>query len=91
MEVKNIHTHAGWFQSYMDSVDGSSDQQGYALVGALRKKVEQLEHIIEQVKEEVEMSKIDRVGAESAIKNIKYITRNIPQVEVERGYFKWIG
>ena len=91
MDIKNIYTHANWFASYMDDPDGDSDKQGYALVMAQKKKIEQLTKALKEINDEVQMANMDRYGEKQAIKNIKYIIDNIKEISVERGNFKWIG
>ena len=88
MEIKNIHTHAGWFASYMNAPDGGNDAQGQALVRCQMLKIKQLTDLIENIKGEIELEEYsDKVILES----IKAMIEQPLSVEFSCGYFKWIG
>ena len=82
MEIKNIHEHAGWYASYME------DEQGRALVEALKSKVEGLEDLIERVVLELDDEDFPpSVRIASAIQ----MFQNKPEVDIQVGSFKWKG
>lgn len=92
MEIKNIHTHAGWFASYMNAIDGGNDAQGQALVECQALKIQQLMNIIIAVQGEVELADNPKEYNERVIlDSVKEMLNNIPEVEYAVGSFKWIG
>ena len=92
METRNIHKHAAWFASYMNSPDGGNDVQGEALVKCQIKKIKQLTDLIENIKGEIELSENPKEYSEKMILNsIKAMIEQIKEVEHTSGYFKWVG
>lgn len=92
MQVKNIHSDAEWFASYMDAPDGGRDSQGEALVRCQVKKIQQLTKIIENIKGEIELSDNPKeYSVETVLASIKGMLESIPEVTFEKGYFKWVG
>lgn len=92
MEVKNIHKHAGWFASYMNSLDRGNDPQGEALVRCQIKKIEQLTELIEKIKGEIELTENPKeYDASIVVQSIYALISQIEPVEHTSGYFKWVG
>ena len=92
MKVKNIHTHAGWFASYMNAPDGGNDAQGEALVRCQMKKINQLMDLIEKIKGEIELCEDPKEHSEKTVlSSIKTLIEQTGEVEHTCGYFKWIG
>ena len=89
MEVKNIHTHAGWFASYMNAPDGGNDAQGQALVECQSKKIKQLQEVLELIVAETEL--VGEFNSKMIIESIKTLAEKVPDVEHAEGYFKWVG
>ncbi len=92
MEIKNIHKHAGWFASYMNSPDGGKDAQGEALVKCQIKKIEQFTAIIEAIKGEIELTETPQEYSEKTVlTSIKALVEQVSEVQHTSGNYKWIG
>jgi hypothetical protein len=89
MEVRNIHSHAGWYASFMNG-----QEQGEALVMCQANKIKQLSELIETIKMEIGLTENPKEYDERVV--LDSISALINQHENEeceytKGFFKWIG
>lgn len=86
MEIRDIHKHAGWFASYIDT------KQGKALVDCQSKKIKQLTELLEKIEGEIELTEEPTDYDEKIVlKSIKALIQQVYEVESVCGNYKWIG
>jgi len=84
MEAKEVKKYASWYASY-------ADDQGSALIECMLKKIEQQEHVIQSISQEIDLYDDPREERpEVIIESIKSLMAvDDLHVSVKKGWFEW--
>ena len=84
MESRGVQKHASWYASY-------ADDQGYALIECMIKKIAHQAHVIQSISQELELCDDPREERpEVIIESIKsLIAVDDLLITVRKGWFEW--